>query len=74
MEEYLNLISDLLEIELNMNDLDVKLTDIEEWDSIAGLGLMVKADENYKIAITPNQLENAQTLRDLVKLFEVENV
>lgn len=74
MEEYLELIADILEIELSKNDLDTKLIDIEEWDSIAGLGLMVKADENYKIAITPDQLENALTLRDLVKLLEVGSV
>ena len=70
MLEYLQIISDVLELELTEQDLSTKLNTIDEWDSIAGLGLMVKADEELNIALTPEQLENAETVHDLVKLLE----
>lgn len=71
MKQQLEILSEVLEIELSESDLATKLSDIDEWDSIAGLGLMVQADDVLNKTLTPDQLEAAQTVNDLVKLLEV---
>lgn len=70
MEKMLEIISEILELDLTEQDLSRNLNTISEWDSIAGLGLMVKADQEFDVTITPEQLENSVTLSDLVKLLE----
>ena len=70
MEKMLKIISEILEVDLTEQDLSRNLNTISEWDSIAGLGLMMKADEEFDVTITPEQLENSVTLSDLIKLLE----
>ena len=63
-------ISEVLEIEITPADLSRSLDEFEEWDSISILGLMAKADEDFGIALTPDALEAAQTMQDLINLLE----
>lgn len=63
-------ISEVLEIEITPADLSRSLDEFEEWDSISILGLMAKADEDFEIALTPDALEAAQTMQDLINLLE----
>ena len=70
MEKKLSCISEALEIELTTEDLSRSLDEFEEWDSISILGLMAKADENFGISLTPDALETAQTIQDLVNLLD----
>ena len=57
MEKMLEIISEILELDLTEQDLSRNLNTISEWDSIAGLGLMVKADQEFDVTITPEQLK-----------------
>ncbi len=69
MVNKLEVISEVLEVDLTENDLSKLLSEIEEWDSISGLGLMAKADEEFNIVLVPDQLEAANTVQDLVNLL-----
>ena len=73
MDKKLECISEALEIEISTADLCRSLDEFEEWDSISILGMMAKADEDFGIALTPNVLQNAQTVQDLVNLLEISN-
>ena len=71
MQNIIDCIAEVLEVELSVDDLHLKLSDIEEWDSISILGLMVKADEDFGVVLTPQLLESARTIGDLVNLLDV---
>jgi len=70
IQKKLDCISEVLEIEITPLDLSRSLDEFEEWDSISILGLMAKADEDFGIALTPDVLEAAQTMQDLINLLE----
>lgn len=72
MQDRIDCIAEVLEIDLATSDLQLKLSDIEEWDSISILGLMAKADEDFGVVLTPNLLEDAQSIEDLVNLLGAE--
>jgi len=69
MQKRLELLSEVFETEIGEKDLPRQLIDFEMWDSITGLGLMAKADEDLGITLTPEQLENAKTIEDLLNLL-----
>ena len=70
IQKKLDCISEALEIEITTADLSRSLDEFEEWDSISILGLMAKADEDFGIVLTPDALEAAQTMQDLINLLE----
>ena len=69
MQKFLECISEVLEKEITVADLQLKLCDIEEWDSISILGLMAKADEDFGVVLTPQSIESADSIGDLVDLL-----
>ena len=70
IQKKLDCISEALEIEITIADLGRSLDEFEEWDSISSLGLMAKADEDFGITLTPDELEAAKTMQDLINLLE----
>ncbi|MEM6405573.1 MAG: acyl carrier protein [Pseudomonadota bacterium] len=66
----LAIIAESMDIELNTNQLHQPLDTFDEWDSISILGLMAKADEELGIGLSPDDLESAQTIRDLINLLD----
>ena len=43
-----------------------KFKDLEEWNSLIILSLIVLCEEDFKISISPNQIENSKTVNDLI--------
>lgn len=66
MKIYIEAINDVMETNFTQEDLNTMLSDVEEWDSLSGLGLMALGDEEFNVVITPSTLENAKTVNDLV--------
>lgn len=63
--KYLEMISEVLEIEdrtVTMNDL---FRDFEEWDSLAHLSLIAEIDDIYNITIEDETFKNLKTLKEL---------
>lgn len=69
MSKQLEIVAEVLEVDLTQEDLPKLLSEIQEWDSIAGLGMMAKADEEFNIMLSPDQLEEVLTVQDLVNLL-----
>ena len=51
---------------LNIN---VKLADLSEWDSMGALSIIGLADSKYKRIITGDDLSLCVTVKDIIKLF-----
>ena len=60
-------------IEITKEDLGRSLDEFEEWDSISALGLMAKADEDFGVVLTPQVLDAAQSIQNLVDLLDESN-
>jgi acyl carrier protein len=64
--EFLEMITEVLEIE----DREIQLADVfrdyDEWDSLARLTLIAEIDDKYNIVIEEEAFKNAITLGDLL--------
>lgn len=50
-------------------DAETTLADLEEWDSVAALGVIVMFDMEYGVTITGIDLKKCVTIRDIHKLI-----
>lgn len=50
--------------------LDTRFKDLEEWNSLIILSLIVLCEEEYKLTLLPNQIQNSKTINDLIKSLE----
>lgn len=48
--------------------LDTQFSELEEWDSVAALGVIVMSDIEYGVTITGDDLKTCATIGDLAKL------
>ena len=69
IDKVLDILNTIFDIEINNDNLDLKLSEIEDWDSICALGLMAAADEELNLTIDPDDMENSKTIRDLFNLL-----
>lgn len=58
------------EIPLNEFEEKTRFRDLENWDSMVALSIMAMVDEIYKVKISPNEMKQASTIRDI---FDVVN-
>ena len=66
MKIYIDALNSVMETDFTEDDMKMELSDVEEWDSLSGLGLMACADEQFDVVLTPSVLENAKTVNDLI--------
>lgn len=64
--EFLEMITDVLEIEDREIQLSDAFRDYDEWDSLARLTLIAEIDDKYNIVIEEEAFKNAITLGDLL--------
>ena len=67
-EEKLELLAEMLEIETDDLTAEMKLEDIDEWDSFARLSFMSLVDENFGKLITSADIKGLQTVADLLSI------
>jgi acyl carrier protein len=48
--------------------LEMKLKDIEEWDSLANISMISLYDQLFELVITADMLKECKTVNDLVEL------
>jgi acyl carrier protein len=64
-ENFLQDFSEILEIDVNDVSMDTQLSGLSIWDSINVLGYMMLVDEKMGRQVDPENVKNAQTIRDL---------
>ena len=68
--EKLNLIEEALEIDLNSITLESRLSDLDGYDSMGKLSIIVLADDEFNKKLSGEQLREMNTVKDLVDFFE----
>jgi acyl carrier protein len=66
--DFLLLLDELLELELNTLTGTEKLEGLETWDSLASIGFIALVDEKFDISLSASKLNACQTIDDLVAL------
>lgn len=67
--EVLNQIEEVLDVNEGTLQMDMKLEDVEEYDSMAKLSLIVMSDDDFDKKLTAEQLNDFQTVGDIVNFL-----
>jgi acyl carrier protein len=70
-EDFLRFFADAVGAAEGSVSLDTELQTLEGWDSVAYLSTMTYLDENLGVAVSPDQLVEAKTTADILKLARV---
>jgi acyl carrier protein len=73
-ESFLSSFCKLLELNSNSIKGDDLLASIPSWDSLTMLGLIVYADQNFGIILSPDDIHKAKTVNDLYALLSKKSI
>lgn len=65
MEELKQIVSNVLGVEINQINNDLKRGDVEEWDSLGHLVLMSEIEKKMKVSLTMKEIQNIKTFEQL---------
>lgn len=66
LKEKLALLEETLDVEEGTLTSETALDDLEEWDSIAALSLIVMLDEQFEKTISGNEIKALRTVSDIL--------
>ena len=69
-KEKLELAEEIMDVEEDTLSLDMLLDDIDEWDSLSALTLIVESKKRRGKVITTEIIDELKTVSDLCELFE----
>lgn len=70
--QFLDHLSEVLEVPVGTLSGDEKLSDLEEWNSMAMVSFIAFADEHFGKTLSPRQFAACDTIDDLSMLVGVE--
>lgn len=70
--QFLDHFSEILEVPPGSLTGDEKLSELEEWNSIALVSFIAFGDEHFQKTLSPRQFATCDTINDLGKLVGVE--
>ena len=65
-EKKLELLADVFECEVDDISADTELTELENWDSMTKLSLIVMMDDECGKTLTSNEIKNFKTVGDIM--------
>lgn len=70
LKEKLTLIEETLDVDEGSISPETELADVDEWDSIAALSLIVMLDEEFDKTITGDEIRALVTVNDILAYME----
>ncbi len=70
LKEKLALIEEVLDVEEGSLSPKTELADVDEWDSIAALSLIVMLDEKFEKTVSGAQIKALETVNDILAYME----
>ncbi len=70
LHEKLALIEEVLDVEAGSLTQETMLADVEEWDSIAALSLIVMLDEKFEKTVSGAQIKAMASISDILAYME----
>ena len=69
IQDFINILSEEIEIESVDLSLSTDLSSIEEWDSMAIMILIALVDDNFKMKITNDDIKKSSNILHIVELI-----
>ena len=69
-QEKISLIEETLELDEGTLNADTVLADVEEYDSMAKLSLIVMMDDEFGVKLTGEMIKGFETVADILKLMQ----
>lgn len=69
-KEKLALLEEMLEVDEGTLTPDMKLDDIEEWDSVAIISFMALVDDEFDKSIKASEIKEFKTIADALNVME----
>lgn len=66
VKKVLNILEETFEVEQDSLKLDDKLSDLDFWDSMAKLSLIVMADDEFNKKLVSADIKKFETIKDIV--------
>lgn len=70
LKEKMTLIEEVLDVEEGSLTPETSLSEVEEWDSISALSLIVMLDDNFDKTISGAQIQELETVKDILAYME----
>ena len=70
LQEKLALIEEVLDVEAGSLTQETMLADVEDWDSIAALSLIVMLDEKFEKTVSGAQIKAMASISDILAYME----
>ena len=70
LQEKIALIEEVLDVEAGSLTQETMLADVEEWDSIAALSLIVMLDEKFEKTVSGAQIKAMASISDILAYME----
>lgn len=64
-EEKIKLLEEIMDAEEGSLSLDMQLNEIEEWDSLSKLSLIVEAKQNFNKILNAEEIRSFKTIKDI---------
>lgn len=65
-KEKMEILADVLDIDVEELSVDTLLADLDEWDSLAALSLIVVADEKFGKKLSGTQVKSFERVQDIL--------
>lgn len=69
-EEKITLLEETLEVDEGTLTMDTLLEDIEEYDSMSKLGIIVMMDDEFGVKMTGDMFKELKTIGDIIALMK----
>lgn len=69
-EKIFEIFQDILDIDRNILSLETKPSDIDEWDSMATVNIIVVIEEEFNVKFKLEEIQTLQKIKDFVELLE----
>lgn len=69
MEKLIEFLEETMEVDEGTLNANTQLNDLEEWDSLTVLSLIIEAKENYGKIITTDDVEQFETVEDVYEFL-----
>ena len=70
VEEKLSMLEEMLEMDEGTLKPEMTMDDLENWDSVTALSLIVLLDENFSKSISGKEIKALKTVDDILKYME----
>ena len=67
-DKFLNFVADVLNVDVKNISMDSKYGEVENWDSVMMLNLVMELEEEYSCSIPIEKIKKGISLRDLYSL------